>query len=203
MEQRRQRRNERGNGLVEMALVLPVAMCFLLGILTGGQAYFQKISLVDAAREGARYGASLKIPTASAADWKQAVKNRVAALSGGQVTAADVCAELVTLGQRRGLGTGGGPRRYAVSVDTVGRTVVVGDAGDLEADSVRLTELCWVREPVEGGVAVQTSAHGAPVQAWFEDDVVRFSRPHRRVAPGQSVVLYRGDEVLGGGIAAA
>ncbi len=95
MEHRRQRRDERGNGLVEMALVLPVAMCFLLGILTGGQAYFQKISLVDAAREGARYGASLKIPTASAADWKQAVKNRVAALSGGQVTAADVCVELV------------------------------------------------------------------------------------------------------------
>jgi tRNA U34 2-thiouridine synthase MnmA/TrmU len=31
---------------------------------------------------------------------------------------------------------------------------------------------------------------------------VTFERPHRRVAPGQSVVLYRGDEVLGGGIAA-
>jgi tRNA U34 2-thiouridine synthase MnmA/TrmU len=30
---------------------------------------------------------------------------------------------------------------------------------------------------------------------------VRFAEPQRRVAPGQSVVLYRGDEVLGGGIA--
>lgn len=96
MDDRRRPRDERGNGLVEMALVLPVAMCILLGILTGGQAYFQKISLVDAAREGARYGASLKIPTASPADWKQAVKNRVVGLSGGQLTAADVCVELVT-----------------------------------------------------------------------------------------------------------
>ena len=95
MHDRKQSRDERGNGLVEMALVLPIAMCLLLGILTGGQAYFQKISLVDAAREGARYGASLKIPTANTADWKVAVKNRVASLSGGQLTAADVCVDLV------------------------------------------------------------------------------------------------------------
>lgn len=95
MDDRTHRRDERGNGLVEMALVLPVAMCFLLGILTGGQAYFQKISLVDAAREGARYGASLKIPTASTADWKLAVQNRVASLSGGEITAAEVCVDLV------------------------------------------------------------------------------------------------------------
>ena len=95
MQQGTHRRNERGSGLVEMALVLPIAMCFLLGIITGGHAYFQKISMVDAARDGARYGASLKIPTAGIADWKQAVKNRVASLSGGQITASQVCAELV------------------------------------------------------------------------------------------------------------
>jgi len=29
---------------------------------------------------------------------------------------------------------------------------------------------------------------------------VRFDRPQRAIAPGQSVVFYRGDEVLGGGI---
>jgi tRNA-specific 2-thiouridylase len=33
--------------------------------------------------------------------------------------------------------------------------------------------------------------------------LVRFERPERRVAPGQSVVLYRGDEVVGGGLVAA
>ncbi|MDQ1397791.1 MAG: Aminomethyltransferase beta-barrel domain, partial [Acidimicrobiaceae bacterium] len=32
---------------------------------------------------------------------------------------------------------------------------------------------------------------------------VRFAAPQRRVAPGQSVVLYQGDDVLGGGIAVA
>ena len=33
--------------------------------------------------------------------------------------------------------------------------------------------------------------------------MVRFAEPHRRVAAGQSVVLYEGDEVVGGGIVAA
>lgn len=95
MQGRNHRRDERGSGMVEMALVLPVAMCLLLGIFTGGNAYFEKISLVDAARDGARYGASLKIPTAGLADWKVAVRNRVAALSGGQIEASQVCVDLV------------------------------------------------------------------------------------------------------------
>ena len=86
-------------------------------------------------------------------------------------------------------------------MDTASGTVVVGNASDLETDSVRLTAMCWVHEPVEGDVAVQTTAHGAPVEGFVAGDVVRFHRPHRRVAPGQSVVLYRGDEVVGGGIA--
>lgn len=91
-----QRRNdERGSVLVEMALVLPLAFAILLGIFTGGSAYFKKISLVDATRDGARYGASLKVPLGGLAEWRQAVRGRVAALSGGQVQASEVCAELV------------------------------------------------------------------------------------------------------------
>jgi len=86
---------ERGTSLVEMAMVLPLVMAMFLGIFTGGYAYFQKISLVDAARDGARYGASLKVPVGGVEAWRQAVKDRVAELSGGQVVAADVCTDLV------------------------------------------------------------------------------------------------------------
>ncbi len=109
--------------------------------------------------------------------------------------------ELVTIGQRRGLGTGGGARRYAIAVDTASRTVTVGNAGDLLAESVSLIQLCWVDGPVAGAVEVQTSAHGDPVPATFDGVTVTFAEPQRRVAAGQSVALYRGDEVLGGGIA--
>lgn len=98
MSKGRRMRGDCGSALVELALVLPLAMALLLGIVTGGAAYFQKISLVDAAREGARYGASLKhdAPAGGIATWRQNVKDRVAQLSGGQLTAADVCVDLVT-----------------------------------------------------------------------------------------------------------
>ena len=91
-------RGERGSSLVELALLLPLAVALLLGMCTGGIAYFQKISLVDAVREGARYGASLKHDAAAGgiATWTQNVKQRVADVSGGELTAAEVCVGLVT-----------------------------------------------------------------------------------------------------------
>jgi tRNA-specific 2-thiouridylase len=110
--------------------------------------------------------------------------------------------ELVTVGQRRGLGIGGGERRYALSVDPNAATVVVGGLDDLMTTSVDLTSVTWVDAGVSGPVQAQSSAHGVAVDADYDGGgTLRFVEPHRRIAPGQSVVLYRGDEVLGGGIA--
>ena len=112
--------------------------------------------------------------------------------------------ELVTIGQRRGLGlAGGGAPRYAVSVDVTAATVTVGGAADLLIDEVGLGDVSWVDGPVGGPVEVQCSAHGTARPAEFDirAGVVRFHRSAPRVAPGQSVVLYRGDEVQGGGTA--
>ena len=113
--------------------------------------------------------------------------------------------ELVTVGQRRGLGQGpGGERRYALSVDVAASQVVVGPLHELDTEEVGLTGLGWVDEPVVAGreVEVQCSAHGRPQPAVFTGDGVRFDERQRRVAPGQTVVLYEGDRVLGSGIAA-
>jgi tRNA-specific 2-thiouridylase len=121
--------------------------------------------------------------------------------TSGEVVGHVGATELVTVGQRRGLGIGGGDRRYALSIDPAAGTVVVGDLDELMTDTVALTRMTWVDGPATGSVLVQTSAHGVPVEAEHHDGAVRFAQPHRRIAPGQSVVLYRGDEVLGGGIA--
>jgi tRNA-specific 2-thiouridylase len=114
--------------------------------------------------------------------------------------------ELVTVGQRRGIGDqrAGGERRYALQVEMASATVTVGTLEDLLDDHLRLVGVTWVDAPVAVGahVLVQMSAHGRPAPAVLGDDLVSFEEPQRRVAPGQSVVLYRGDEVLGGGIAA-
>ena len=132
-------------------------------------------------------------------------------LTPGRVVDADgvdvgrvAATELVTIGQRRGLGlAGGGAPRYAVSVDVGAGTVTVGGAGDLLTDEVPLGDVSWVDEPVGGPVEVQCSAHATPRPADFDihAGVVRFDRPAPRVASGQSVVLYWGDEVQGGGTA--
>ena len=83
--------------MVELAFVIPLLMAMLLGIFTGGHAYFQKISLVDAARDAARYGASLKHDSASGglATWKLRVQQRVVDLAGGQIATSAVCVDLV------------------------------------------------------------------------------------------------------------
>ena len=109
--------------------------------------------------------------------------------------------ELVTIGQRHGLGLAGGTApRYVTGVDVARGTVTVGDRKDLLVEAVELTSLQWVAGSVTGPLLVQTSAHGLPRAGSVDGTTVRFERPERRVAPGQSVVLYDGDEVVGGGI---
>ncbi|MDR9450988.1 MAG: TadE/TadG family type IV pilus assembly protein, partial [Acidimicrobiia bacterium] len=53
------RHKERGASLVEFALVLPLIMMIVLGLVSAGVAYNLKITLTHAAREAARYAAIL------------------------------------------------------------------------------------------------------------------------------------------------
>ena len=115
--------------------------------------------------------------------------------------------ELVTIGQRRGLGlAGGGPPRYVVEVDRATSTVVVGDPADLLVAEQPVDGLRWSHLPVAGEVLVQCRAHGDARPATIVEGgggraIVRWSGPQRRVAAGQSVVAYVGDEVVGGALA--
>ena len=116
--------------------------------------------------------------------------------------------ELLTVGQRRGLGSirsAGGERAYIVERDQATATVTVGALGDLLVQEIAVGAMSWVNAaPAVGDtLEVQMSAHGRPVAAsWDPASRVVVAEPVRRVAPGQSVVLYRGDSVVGGGPAA-
>ena len=112
--------------------------------------------------------------------------------------------EMVTLGQRRGIGLpGGGPKRYVIGIDHDSLTVVVGDETDLYVADVAVGDLVWADRPHEGEVMVQCSAHGHAEPGLLHDDVVHWRKPQRRVAPGQSIVFFDPTDryVLGGGIA--
>jgi len=122
-----------------------------------------------------------------------------------------------TVGQRRGLALGrpapDGRPRYVLHVEPVANRVVVGSADELLVDTVHADRAVWYDERVVtaadgtvdalgGDIEVQVRAHGSPVAA----DVVaasggavsvRLRTPLRGVAPGQSLVLYRGTRVLG------
>jgi tRNA-specific 2-thiouridylase len=130
----------------------------------------------------------------------------VEAFSGAEVGVVPAV-ELVTVGQRQGLGSGpDGARRYAVAVDVASRTVTVGSEANLRVARTVVRDWTWVvsAPPVGAPVSVQYSAHGRCVRATFDEHGVTFADPERRVAPGQAVVLYDArtvTEVLGGGVA--
>ncbi len=128
---------------------------------------------------------------------------RVVDSDGLEVGAVDAV-ELVTVGQRRGLGAISGDRAYALAVDVAAGTITAGRERDLDVDMTRLTDVTLVGPSVCGHVLAQCSAHGAPRAAHFDGQVLVWERPERRVAPGQSIALYdpTDAEVLGGGIAA-
>ena len=126
---------------------------------------------------------------------------RVVDATGETIGSVDAV-ELVTVGQRKGLGlVGGGPPQYATSVDVGSATVIAGGADDLDVHEVELRDVVWAHQPVSGRLLVQVSAHGRPAPASVVGHVVEWDEPHRVVAPGQSVVLYEGDTVVGGGLA--
>jgi tRNA-specific 2-thiouridylase len=131
--------------------------------------------------------------------------------TAGAPVGAVASVELVTLGQRKGLGLlGGAAPRYVIDVDRATATVTVGDGADLLVAEQQVTALAWADGAVDGEVAVQASAHGRPHPATVSVDLrdptrgaVRWSDPQRRIAPGQSLVAYAGDLVVGGGLAAS
>jgi len=123
----------------------------------------------------------------------------------GSVVGTVAAVELVTVGQRRRLGFSSLGRRYALEVDAASATVTVGSEDDLLIDEVELTERTWVASPLPVGAVVlaQASAHGRPRPVRLTDSGVRYiDGPDRRVAPGQTIALYTGDQVVGSGIAA-
>jgi tRNA-specific 2-thiouridylase len=122
----------------------------------------------------------------------------------GEVVGAHSGVDGFTVGQRRGLGVALGERRYVVDVDADTGRVTVGDREHLLRDELPVDAPSFVAEvpgPDEP-VLVQVRAHATPFVGTWRGDRVVCASPQPRVAPGQVIALYRGDVLLGGGIAA-
>ena len=118
-----------------------------------------------------------------------------------------------TVGQRRGLGVAHSHPLYVIGKDAQANTVVVGASGDLLCTGLAARDVNWLARtplppPGPGGeplsCAVKVRYHGALIPAKVrglagDGMEVHFDQPQAAVAPGQAVVCYQGQRVLGGG----
>ena len=123
----------------------------------------------------------------------------------GKTIAAHPGVHHFTIGQRKGLGLGGGAPRYVLKILPETAEVIVGPESGLLGDRVSVPHATWLNgvptEPFDAMLQIRYKHHAAmaritPTASGFE---ARFHEAQRALAPGQSAVIYRGDEVVGGG----
>ena len=125
----------------------------------------------------------------------------------GRVVGKHQGAVCYTLGQRKGLGIALGAPAYVVAKDMERNTVTVGPNEALLHNALRATDFNWIPFPALTGPIRVTAKirHSQNEQAATvypeETGTVRveFDQPQRAITPGQAVVLYQGDLVVGGG----
>lgn len=112
-----------------------------------------------------------------------------------------------TIGQRRGLGIALGVPAYVVALDAQRNRVVIGTKEDLQGSELLAADLNFTKyADFEDGMTVNCRiryrSQGAPAKLYHTDGGVRvlFDNPVESITPGQSVVFYENDDVVGGGV---
>lgn len=125
----------------------------------------------------------------------------------GRVLASHPGRAAFTVGQRRGLGVAGPEPSYVLEIDAAANRVVVGPGELLARPGLLADRVTWIAGeppsdgPFEAQVRLRYRGDDAPAVVEPLGDRVRVElrTPQRGIAPGQSAVVYRGDELLGGG----
>ena len=112
-----------------------------------------------------------------------------------------------TVGQRRGLGVALGKPVYVKKIDPEKNTVTLAEERELYSDALTAAKFNWIsgRAPeaeIRCRAKIRYRQKEEPAVAYPEADgtvKVKFDSPQRAITPGQAVVLYDGETVLGGG----
>jgi tRNA-uridine 2-sulfurtransferase len=112
-----------------------------------------------------------------------------------------------TVGQRRGLPGGFAEPMFVVEIRPASRAVVIGPRAALLGRGVVAREVNWLVDPLPEGSSVQARIrHRAPLvtaqllRSTADEIELSLDEPVAAITPGQSLVLYHGDLVLGGGV---
>lgn len=126
--------------------------------------------------------------------------------TAGEVVGRHAGIEQFTVGQRKGLGLAFGEPRYVVRLEPDTHRVVIGRREELLRDTLTARDTNWLVDPptrpLECTVKIRYRSAPAPATVEPLDGGrlhVRLHEPRGGIAPGQAVVCYRGDRVLGGG----
>lgn len=113
-----------------------------------------------------------------------------------------------TIGQRQGLGISSDKPLHVISLDAATNQVMVGDKEQLLHNGLAARQLNWIsgkapRDFSRNNTAkIRSKAPEVPVKIKLNGDIanVEFFEPQSAIAPGQSIVFYQGETVLGGGV---
>jgi len=126
---------------------------------------------------------------------------------GGRVLGRHRGIAFYTIGQRRGLGIAAEEPLYVLRIDAQTNTLVVGPEAELFSDTLLASKVNFISgQPpprdieVEAKIRYRSAGEKAVLSPQGELFQLRFHQPQRAITPGQAVVFYHGDEVLGGGI---
>jgi len=124
----------------------------------------------------------------------------------GRVVGTHPGIERFTIGQRKGLGVAMGEPYFVVRIEPATRQVVIGKQEDLARRELTAANCNWLVDPPDGEFACEAKIrYNSPPAAATAEVLpnarlsVHFAQPRYGVAPGQAVVVYAGDRVLGGG----
>jgi tRNA-specific 2-thiouridylase len=126
-------------------------------------------------------------------------------LTSGDVVGRHGGVEGFTIGQRKGLGIALGEPKFVVRIEPDTKRVVLGDHQELARKELTATDCNWLAEladlPDRAQVQIRYNTAPAPAEIDAADGRlrVRFDEPQFGVAPGQAVVCYDGNRVIGGG----
>ena len=112
-----------------------------------------------------------------------------------------------TIGQRHGLGLALGYPAYVTHINPDTNVITVGPREELLQQTLVARQLNFIKYPALDEelpvmARIRYNDSGAPGLAWQPDEQslkVAFAEPRSAIAPGQSVVLYEGEDVVGGG----
>ena len=148
-------------------------------------------------------------------NYREFLQDRVEAKPGnfvnryGEILGEHPGIQFFTIGQRRKLGlpSAGGDPMFVIGIDPITKQVILGSEQDLYQREFYCNKLSFTREEyseselyVSARIRYKASEAQAVISLKNDRGLVRFTEPQRAITPGQPVVFYRDQEMVGGGI---